>query len=153
MPYEVVTPGEGNENHSVPSTERKEAIEVARLAAEAKDLIDEALWNARDLQCKLTTALYESRRVVARCERAHQSSVEVYIAAEEAVERLCDLASPPSIDSLVVDRLRQERALQDQESDRKKRKAKVDLDDGGPAGSLVSFEKRIQRFAFVRGTS
>ena len=125
-------------------------MEVARLAAVARDLTDEALRNALDLQCKLTTALYESRRVVARCERAHQSSMEVYVAAEETVERLRDLVSPPSIDSFVVDRLRQERDLQDRESDRKKRKAVEELDSGGPVGSPATFETRSRGYAFVR---
>ena len=114
----------------------------------------DALWNARDLQSKLTSALYESSRVVARCERAHQSSMEVHIAAEEVVERMNFLVSPPSIDSLVLERLGQERTRQNLESERKKRKAMEDLhDDHEPSGSPVTFEKRIQGFALVRGTS
>ena len=63
------------------------------------------------------------------------------------------LVSPPSIDSLVVEKLRQERVRQDRESERKKRKAMGDLHDEEPAGSPVTFEKRIQGFALVRGTS
>ena len=65
--------------------ERQEAIDVARLAAKAMESAGDALWNACDLQSKLTSALYESSRVVARCERAHQLSMEVHIAAEEVV--------------------------------------------------------------------
>ena len=79
--------------------------------------------------------------------------MEVHIAAEEVVKRMNFLVSPCSIDGPVVERLRQERARQNQESERKKRKAMEDLDDEESAGSPVTFEKRIQGFALVRGTS
>ena len=54
LPYEVVTPGDGNYIHSVPSIERPGAIEVAQMAAEAMAakanyLADEALWDAWEL--------------------------------------------------------------------------------------------------------
>ena len=64
------------------------------------------------------------------------------------------LVSPPSIDSLVVEKLRQERVRQDRESERKKGKAMEDLQDEDPAvwKKIQTFEKRIQGVALVRGT-
>ena len=104
LPYEVVTPGETDDMHSAPSMERQGAIEVAKMATEATDLANDALWNAKDLRNKLRNALHDSQRVVDRCLRTYHSSQEVLVAAE-VWWRGCDFepAPPQSTDLWSID--------------------------------------------------
>ena len=117
------------------------------------DLADQPLGKAGDLHYMVTNSMFERRRVVVRCERAHQSSLEVLIAADEVVERLRVHVSPPSIESLVLDRMRLERAQQDLDNHMKKMRAMEGLAKDGPARSPYTFEKCMQGFSWVRGMS
>lgn len=75
------------------------------------------------------------------------------MADEKVVERLQVQVSPRSVEIVVLDSMRQEKARQDIASQKKNKKAMEGFYNKRFAWSAVSFEKRMQWFAFVRTTS
>lgn len=69
--------------------------------------------------------------------------MEVLIAADEVIERVC-VYSDPYIDSLVFDRLRRKRAQQDLDGHINKRKAMEGFVENERARCPVTFKKHMQ---------
>ena len=101
-----VTPVGGGSDVSSPpstSTELKKAIMWTETARRSMESTDVALIAAHDMNSMIKSAGFASRKLVPQCILAKKASQEVFLEAEDGVERLRDLACHPfPRDSLVV---------------------------------------------------